>query len=327
MKTHIALGAATLALVLMPGVGHTQSVDPDREILAARDTVWRAWFSNDTALLRRFIPPAAAVVEGAEQKWSDRKEILDGARGLASSGVQLVDVKFANTEIQRVGHSALVRSNYRVVTRSGARADTSRGRATELFVRQGATWVNPYWQLEPNAVGAPRDIPLADTLGASFSIADSAAGKASLTDYDRLVGTWEFRFQSRAPDGSFLPPFDGHWTFDKRPGGGLIEDHWRPDDPSSPMGNSLYTYRTFDPKRRIWFMLGASSRGGEVEPGLTWADDKSLYAIQRNGNSLSRIRYTFLSDDHFVWRSDVSRDEGKTWMRDAGMMEARRIAK
>jgi len=327
MKTHIAIVAAALALISLSLAACAQGVGADREILAARDTVWRAWFSNDTALLRRFIPPAAAVIEGTGRKWSDRKEIIDEARDLAASGARLVDVKFANTEIQRVGHSALVRSNYRVVSQSGARPDTSRGRATELFVEQGATWVNPYWQLEPDAIGAPRDIPLSDTLGASFSIADSAAGKAALTDYDRLVGTWEFRFQSRAPDGSFSPPFRGHWTFDKRPGGGLIEDHWRPDDPSSPMGNSLYTYRAFDPKRRVWFILGASSRGGAVEPGLTWADATSLYAIQRSGNELSRIRYTFLSDDHFVWRSDVSRDEGKTWLRDGGMMEARRIGK
>ena len=270
MKTPIAVFLVVATLSSKTAAADAQAVDANRELLAARDTVWRAWFTNDTALLHRFIPPALAVVEGPAQRWSDRKEILDGARGVASS-TQLIGVKFLNTEIQRVGLSALVRSNYQVVLQSETRRDTTRGRATELFVKQGATWVNPYWQLEPNAVGAPRDIPLADTLGANFAIADSAAGKGGLTDYDRLVGTWEFRFQPRAPDGSFFPPFAGHWTFDKRPGGGLIEDHWRPDDPSTPMGNSLYTYRTFDPKRHVWFMLGASSHGGDVQPGLTWA--------------------------------------------------------
>src|SRR3954471_6506088 len=117
MKAHIAIVAAALSLVSLvslPFATHAQGVDTNREILAARDTVWRAWFSNDTALLRRFIPPAAAVIEGTGRKWSDRKEIIDEARDLAASGARLVDVKFANTEIQRVGHSALVRSNYRV---------------------------------------------------------------------------------------------------------------------------------------------------------------------------------------------------------------------
>ena len=186
--------------------------------------------------------------------------------------------------------------------------------------------MNPYWQLQ-SLTRMGRDVAFADTLGADFSIADSSANKGSQTDYDRLVGTWEFRFQVRVADGTFLPPFSGHWTFDKRPGGGLIEDHWRPDDPSTPMGISLYTYRTFDPKQHVWFMLGTSSYGGDVQPGLTWAEGDALYCIQRNGNNLSRIRYTFLSDDHFLWRSDRSQDGGKTWMRDAGTMEARRIGK
>jgi len=316
------------AIVATTHVARAQATDVERAILAARDTVWRAWYTNDTALLRRFIPPAAAAWEGSgEARWSDRKAIMDGARGFASTKARLIEVKFVNTDVQRAGPSALVRSTYRVVTEAGTRRDTTRGRATELFVQQGSTWINPYWQLEPGVVSAAREIPLADTLGANFSIADSAAGKGTLADYDRLIGTWEFRFQVRMPDGAFLPAFAGHWTFDKRPGGGLIEDHWRPDDPSTPMGNSLYTYRTFDPKRHVWFMLGASSRGGDVQPGLTWADGQSLYAIQRSDGVLVRIRYTWLDDDHFVWRSDRSADGGKTWARDTGTMEAHRIGR
>lgn len=309
------------------GLG-AQGAGPDREIVAARDTVWRAWFTNDTMLLHRFIPNAAATADGSAQlRWNDRREIFDGARAFTSTKARFVDVRFDHTEIQHAGRTALVRSNYQVVTESGAHRDTTRGRATELFVKDGATWLNPYWQLEPNAKGAVREIPLPDTLGANFAIADSAANKATLDDYDRLVGTWEFQYQGRAPDGTFQPPFRGHWTFEKKPGGGLVEDRWRVDNPTTQMGNSLYTYRTFDPRRHVWFMLGASSNGGAVEPGLTWADTTSLYAIQRNGIALSRIRYTWLSPDHFLWRSDSSLDGGKTWSLDSGTMEARRIGK
>jgi ketosteroid isomerase-like protein len=272
----------------------------DKEVVAARDTVWRAYFHNDTALLRRYIPPAAATFEGAAQpRWNTRGDIMAGSRAFAESKAQFVDVKFANTQISASGHTALVRSNYEVIVESGGRRDTTRGRATELFVRQGKTWVNPYWQLEQGA----------------------------LADYDALLGTWEFRFQSRRPDGGFWPVFTGHWTFEKRPGGGLIEDRWRPDDPSTPMAQSLYTSRTFDPKRKVWQMIGSSSVGGEIEPGLTWADDTSRYAIQRNHGVLSRIRYLSIGANAFLWRSDVSQDGGKTWLLDAGTMEARRIAK
>src|SRR3569833_1300461 len=319
MRTVIAIVLLTSSLRAQTGA--------DREILAARDSVWRAWYTNDTAALHRFIPPAAAVLDGTPQRWSDRNAILEGARRLASTNARLVDVQFAYTEIQRAGATASVRSNYRVVTETGARRDTTRGRATELFVKSAATWVNPYWQLEAIAKGASREIPLADTLGAAFSIADSAASKGQATDYDRLVGMWEFRFQSRAGDGTFLPSFTGHWTFDKKTGGGLVEDRWRPDDASIPMAISLYTYRTFEQEKKVWYMHGTHAYGGDVQPGLTWAEGDALYAIQRNGNVLSRIKYTFLSDDHFLWRSDGSQNGGKTWMLDAGTMEARRIGK
>ena len=73
--------------------------------------------------------------------------------------------------------------------------------------------------------------------------------------------------------------------------------------------------------------LAGIAQGGEIQPGLTWADDTSRYAIQRNGGVLSRIRYLSIDANSFLWRSDISRDGGKTWLLDAGMMEARRIGK
>jgi hypothetical protein len=326
MKTLIALLiAANLARPLA-----AQSADLERQLVAARDTVWRAWFNNDTALLRRYLPPAAVTLEGrGEARWNDRKEIVDGSRAFARSGSRLVGLHFSKTQIMRAAQSALVRSDYQLIIASADRVDTTSGRATELFVRQKSTWVNPYWQLESGASWANpgREILLPDTLGANFAIADSAAKAGTLADYDALLGAWEFRFQARRADGSFIPPFTGHWTFEKKPGDGLIEDHWRPDDPTIPMGISLYTYRTFDPERKVWQMLGASSYGGEVQPGLTWSDDKYRYAIQRAHGALTRIRYLSIDADRFLWRSDRSNDGGRTWILDFGTMEARRIGR
>src|SRR5215467_13358421 len=113
MRIHYTL----VGLGLAAGAAHAQTTRLEREIFAARDTVWRAWFRNDTALLRRFIPPAAATLEGPgrEAKWNTRADIIAGARGFADSKSRFVDVRFANTQVLPSGHTALVKSNYAII--------------------------------------------------------------------------------------------------------------------------------------------------------------------------------------------------------------------
>jgi ketosteroid isomerase-like protein len=324
------LRRVAIAAMLLPGIAAAQSVSPtiEKQILAARDTVWRAWFANDTAALRRLLPPAATAAEGSgATRWTDRTAILQGSQRAAASGSRLERIDFANTRISLTGDVAVVTSNYRLVMHTAKGADTSRGRATEVFVRDGNHWVNPFWHLASASAAGSREIPLPDTLGADFSIADTNTVVGSAADYDTLVGFWEFRFQTRGPNGAFGPSFTGHWSFEKKPGGMLIEDHWRGDDPSSPMGVSTYTYRVFDPERKIWRMLGTNARGGEFALGLTWSDSRNRYAIQHYGDAIMRIRYFALEPNHFLWRADRTTDGGRTWQRDAWTMEAWRIGK
>jgi hypothetical protein len=193
--------------------------------------------------------------------------------------------------------------------------------ALALVAGATKTGMNP-----SSPAGEGRTIQMPDTLGANFAIGDSANKSGTPADYDALVGTWEFRFQSRDGQGRFQPAFTGHWTFEKKPGGGLIEDRWRPDNPSVPMAVTLYTYRIFDAERKVWQMYGTWPGSGEIEPGLTWSDGVSRFAIQRSKSGISRIRYLQIDKNKFLWRSDHSVDGGKTWMLDAGTMEARRIS-
>ena len=77
---------------------------------------------------------------------------------------------------------------------------------------------------------APRAISFTDTLGAAFSAADSARRTGSPSDFDFLEGVWEFQFQQRRPDGTFNPPFTGHWFAEKkRTANAFLEDHFRGD--------------------------------------------------------------------------------------------------
>ncbi|HYM28807.1 MAG TPA: hypothetical protein VET66_11700, partial [Steroidobacteraceae bacterium] len=45
-----ALALANVASIAPPAAA--QGSDIDRQLVAARDTIWHAWFANDTALLR-----------------------------------------------------------------------------------------------------------------------------------------------------------------------------------------------------------------------------------------------------------------------------------
>jgi hypothetical protein len=154
-----------------------------------------------------------------------------------------------------------------------------------------------------------------------------ATKKGAPADYDAFLGFWQFRFQSRNADGSFNAAFPGHWSFEKKPGGLLIEDRWRADNSSQPMGVRTYTYRTFHPQRNVWQMLGTSSLGGEFALGLTWSDDTNRYAIQHYGSAIMRIRYLSIRADKFLWRADRSTDGGRTWLLDAWTMEATRVGR
>ena len=181
-----------------------------------------------------------------------------------------------------------------------------------------------------NQQKAPRAFQFADTLGANFNVADSLTGKSQPGDYDFLLGTWRFSFQGRRRDGSFAPPSTGHWVFSKKQTGGrgvLIEDHWRPDDESSTWDAGTWTYRAYNPERKLWEMQGINTNVGAFQPGTMWSMGEDRVLIEWYGPMLVRFRYFAIQSDRFLWRADATFDQGKTWIRDYWTMEVHRISK
>lgn len=173
-----------------------------------------------------------------------------------------------------------------------------------------------------------REIALPDTLGASFAIADSARLTGTPNDFDFLVGVWEFRFQQRNPNGTWNPLFVGHWFAERKKNpNAFIEDHFRPDNRGAPYDVGTWTYRVFNPQRKLWEMQGVGSEAGQWQPGLCWADAENRYVIQHYGSTIMRIRYFAITDTSFLWRGDMSNDGGKSWLNDRWTMSAKRISK
>jgi hypothetical protein len=175
-----------------------------------------------------------------------------------------------------------------------------------------------------------RAIPLPDTLGANFAVTDTLTGTSGPADYDFLIGTWRFTFQARQPDGVFTPAFTGHWVFTRKQTGGqgvLIEDHWRPDDPSSTWDAGTWTYRAWNPERKLWEMQGINTSVGAWQPGLMWSAGADRLLTEWYGSMLVRFRYFAIEPDRFLWRADATFDRGKTWVRDYWTMEVHRISR
>jgi hypothetical protein len=181
-----------------------------------------------------------------------------------------------------------------------------------------------------NPPSVPRAIQLPDTLGADFAVADTLTGTSAPTDYDFLVGTWRFTFQSRSREGRFTPAFTGHWVFTKKQTGGegvLLEDHWRPDEAGSTWEAGTWTYRAYNPERKRWEMQGINTNVGAWQPGLMWTAGDSRLLTEWYGTMLVRFRYFAIQADRFLWRADATFDRGKTWIRDYWTMEVFRISK
>jgi hypothetical protein len=168
-------------------------------------------------------------------------------------------------------------------------------------------------------------ISLPDALGAR--VPEPGTGRA--TDYDALIGTWRFRFQSSArPEPgrptSYYPVAPGTWTFRRTHDGLMVADDFRLDS-----GDATATFRVFDPEKRRWEIQGTDVGSGRWDDGITWSDGEDRLVIQRmdaTGQRVMRARYRFLSPDRFVWRADVTWDGGKTWVKDGMRLEAERAA-
>jgi ketosteroid isomerase-like protein len=123
---------------------------PAREqLLAAREAVWRAYFTNDQAQLDKLVPADTIVLEGPlDAPFVRKAQILEEARAAAQRGNKLVRLEFPKTEIQVYGTTAIVYTTYLYEQESpqGTR-QTSTGRATEIFVRRNGAWVNPGWHM------------------------------------------------------------------------------------------------------------------------------------------------------------------------------------
>ena len=122
--------------------------DERKALLAARETVWRAWFAGDADTLAKLVPPELITLESSEQ-FGTRASNVEGSRGFAASGAKLARLAFPRTEFQAYGSTVILYTTYELELVEDGKKNTQRGVATEIFVKQNGRWQNTGWQLAP----------------------------------------------------------------------------------------------------------------------------------------------------------------------------------
>jgi len=118
-----------------------------KQLLEAREAVWRAFFTNDRAKLEKLVPADTITIE-AGGEFGNQKSVLDGAAEFAQSGAKLVRLEFPKTEIQAWGTTANIYGTYLYELEKDGKRNTYSGRATEMFVYRDGRWVNPGWHMD-----------------------------------------------------------------------------------------------------------------------------------------------------------------------------------
>jgi hypothetical protein len=122
-----------------------------KELLAAREAVWRAWFGGDARRLSSLLPPELVTIEPESTEFGNLQTNLERSRRFAASGGKLTRLTFPRTEFQAYGATVVLYTTYEMDLVVDGKTTTERGAATEVFVHRNGGWVNTGWQLAPLA--------------------------------------------------------------------------------------------------------------------------------------------------------------------------------
>lgn len=118
------------------------------DLLARREAFWRAYFTNDRALMEKAFPAEMIAINADSNQWDTKASVLASSAQFAQAGGKLVKLEFPRTEVQLYGDVAILYSTYAYELEIQGKTVTQSGRATETFVRRKGAWVNSGWHLD-----------------------------------------------------------------------------------------------------------------------------------------------------------------------------------
>jgi hypothetical protein len=147
---------------------------------------------------------------------------------------------------------------------------------------------------------------------------------AHKSDFDYLLGDWEFTAQS-----TDYGKYGGRWSA-LRTEKGQILDEYRVLGDNGETFHVTTTIRAYNAFADRWELIGMDIGGGLQDFGTAHLVDGEMHIEQKFGvaggsPTILRIRYYNIQPDRFSWSAELSKDGGKTWAKDYMNLEARRI--
>jgi len=152
----------------------------------------------------------------------------------------------------------------------------------------------------------------------------AASYKAHQAEFDYLLGDWEFTAISKE-----WGKMRGRWSAVRLIEGQILDEYRIVGD----KGETIYvttTVRAYNAVLDRWELMGMDEGNGLNDVGTAQRVGNEMHIEQKFGvmtpnPTIRKIRYYAIRPDAFSWTSDLSRDNGKTWINDELQIEARRI--
>jgi hypothetical protein len=117
-----------------------------KTLLDLRESIWRAYFSDDSAFLTQNLRPEIIVVNDGQSATRKREDLLIQARLLAGQGIKLASLEFPHTEIRIYEQTAVLFSDFRYEAEiGGVRSAPVSGHTTEIFIYRDGKWFETGW--------------------------------------------------------------------------------------------------------------------------------------------------------------------------------------
>jgi hypothetical protein len=159
--------------------------------------------------------------------------------------------------------------------------------------------------------------PFLDALGAEGPAADRA-GKMKL--YGRFVGSWDLDVRQFSDDGRERRRA-GEWHFGWALEGRAVQDVWivpprgaRHGDAATNVDSYGTTLRVYDPAIDAWRIQWTDPVTRNFLQMTGRAEGSDIVQLgTRHDGQLMRWSFLEITPDSFLWRGEISADNGATW--------------